>query len=127
MSFDRIGQSVQSLSCVWLFATPWTTACQASLSITNSRKLSRWCHPTIFSSVVPFSSRLQSFPASGSFQMSQRFTSGGQSVRASASTQFPLWDFKKGIFKKGMKCICISLGNVTILGGKRNTSCRTIY
>ena len=51
----------------------------------NSCPLSRWCHPTISSSVVPFSSRLQSFPASGSFLMSQLFTSGGQSIGASAS------------------------------------------
>ena len=47
--------------------------------------LSQWCHPTILFSVVPFSSRLQSFPASGSFQMSQLFTSGGQSIGVSAS------------------------------------------
>ena len=46
---------------------------------------SRWCHPTISSSAVPFSSRLQSFPASGSLLMSQLFTSGGQSIAASAS------------------------------------------
>ena len=59
--------SVQSLSCVWLFATPWITAHQASLSITNSCALSWWCHPAISSSVVPFSSRLQSFPAPESF------------------------------------------------------------
>ena len=52
---------------------------------TNSCPLSRWCHPTISSSVVPFSSRLQSFPASGSFQMSQFLTSGGQSTGVSAS------------------------------------------
>ena len=51
----------------------------------NSCPLSRWCHPTISSSVVPFSSHLQSFPASGSFQMSQFFASGGQSIRVSAS------------------------------------------
>ena len=51
----------------------------------NSCPLSQWCHPTISSSVVPFSSCLQSFPASGSFQMSQFFTSGGQSIRVSAS------------------------------------------
>ena len=76
--------AVQSLSRVWLFATPWTAACQASLSITNSRSypnscpLSKWCHPTISSSVVPFSSCLQSFPASGSLQMIQFFTSGGK-------------------------------------------------
>ena len=48
--------------------------------------LSRWCHPTISSSVVPFSSCPQYFPASGSFQMSHLFTSGGQSPRVSAST-----------------------------------------
>ena len=51
----------------------------------NSCPLSQWCHPTISSSVVPFSSHLQSFPASGSFKMSQLFTSGGQSIRISAS------------------------------------------
>ena len=62
--------SVQSLSHVRLFATPWTAARQASLSINNSRACSnscpssQWCHPTISSSVVPFSSCLQSFPAS---------------------------------------------------------------
>ena len=47
---------------------------------------SQWCHPIISSSVFPFSSCLQSFPALGSFQMSQLFTSGGQSVGVSAST-----------------------------------------
>ena len=52
----------------------------------NSCPLSQWCHPTISSSVVPFSSCLQSFPAPGSFQMSQPFASGGQSIGVSAST-----------------------------------------
>ena len=51
----------------------------------NPCPLSWWCHPTISSSVVPFSSCPQSFPASGSFQMSQLFASGGQSIRVSAS------------------------------------------
>ena len=51
----------------------------------NPCPLSRWCHPTISSSVIPFSSSLQSFPASGSFPMSQLFASGGQSIRVSAS------------------------------------------
>ena len=51
----------------------------------NSWPLSRWCHPTISSSAIPFSSCLQSFPASGSFPMSQFFTSGSQRIRASAS------------------------------------------
>ena len=51
----------------------------------NSCPLSWWCHPTISSSVVPFSSCLQSYPASGSFPMNQFFTSGGQSIGVSAS------------------------------------------
>ena len=64
--------SVQLLSHVRLFATPWTAARQTSLSITNSQSLPKsplswWCHPTISSSVVPFSSCLQSFPASEFF------------------------------------------------------------
>ena len=52
----------------------------------NPCPLSRWCYPTISSSVVPFSSCPQSFPASGSFPVSQLSTSGGQSIRVSAST-----------------------------------------
>ena len=52
----------------------------------NSCPLNRWCHPTISSSVVPFSSCPQSLPASGSFQMSQLFASGGQNIGVSAST-----------------------------------------
>ena len=77
--------SVQLLSCVRLFVTPWTAACQASLSITNSWTLLKLtsivlvCHLTISSSVVHFSSNLQSFPASGSFPMNWFFASGGQS------------------------------------------------
>ena len=58
--------------------TPWVYP--------NSCPLSRWCHPTISSSVVPFSSCPQSFPASGSLQVSQLFASGGQSIGVSAST-----------------------------------------
>ena len=52
----------------------------------NSCPSSRWCYPTISSSVIPFSSHLQSLPASGSFQMSQLFTAGGQIIGVSAST-----------------------------------------
>ena len=51
----------------------------------NSCPLSQWCHPTISSLVIPFSSCLQSFPASGSFPVSQLFASGGQSIGVSAS------------------------------------------
>ena len=83
--------SVQSLSRVRLFATPWITAHQASLSITNSGVYSnpcpssRWCHPTISSSVVPFSSCPQSLLVSRSLPVSQLFTWGGQSTGVSAS------------------------------------------
>ena len=52
----------------------------------NSSPLSQWCHPTISSSIIAFSSCLQSFPASGSFPVSQLFASGGQSIGASASS-----------------------------------------
>ena len=55
----------------------------------NSHPSRQWCHPTISSSVVPFFSRLQSFPASRSFPMSQFFSSGGQSIGVSASA-FPV-------------------------------------
>ena len=55
------------------------------LEFTQTHPLSWWCHPTISSSAVPFSSCLQSFPASGSFQMSRFFTSGSQSIGVSAS------------------------------------------
>ena len=83
---------VQSLSRVQLFEIPWTAARQAHLSFTISQNvlkthpLSQWCHPTTSSSVVPFSSCLQSFPATGSFPMSRLLKSGGQSIGASAST-----------------------------------------
>ena len=84
--------SVQLLNHVQLFATPWIASFQASLSTptpgvhSNSRPLSRWCHPAISSSVVPFSCCLQSFPALRSFPISQFFTWDGQSIGISAST-----------------------------------------
>ena len=83
--------SVQSLSRVWLFATPWIAARQASLSINNSRSLLKLMS---IESVIPcshlilcrpFSSCPQSLPASGSFPMSQLFAWGGQSIGVSAS------------------------------------------
>ena len=82
--------SVQLLSHVWLFATPWTTAHQAYLFITNSWSLLKLMSIELVmpsnhsSSVVPFCFCLQSFPASGSFPVSPFFISGGQSIRVSA-------------------------------------------
>ena len=90
VSLQPHGLQHNRLSC----PSPSTGACS------NSCPLSQWCHPTIPSFVPPFSSCLQSFPASGSFPMSQLFTSGGQSTRTSASAsilpvniqgRFPLW------------------------------------
>ena len=83
--------SVQSLSRVWLFVTPWTAACRPPCPSpnpgvhSNSCPSSWWCHPAISSSVVPFSSWPQSLPASESFPMSWLFAWGGQSTGASAS------------------------------------------
>ena len=87
----------------------------------NSCLLSQWCHPTISSSVIPFSSCLQSFPASGSFQISQYFASGGHSIGVSASASvlpmnikdwFPLgWTGWISLLSKGLSRV---LSNTTV-------------
>ena len=83
--------SIQSLSHVQLFATPEPQPTRPPCPSPtpgihpNPCPLSQWCHPTISSSVIPFFSCPQSFPESGSFQMSQLFASGGQSIGVSAS------------------------------------------
>ena len=91
--------SVQSLSCVWLFATSWTAARQASLSITNSGSLLKLmfiesvmpsnslilCYPLLLLPSNLSQHRSKSFPASGSFPRSYFFASGGQSIGVSAS------------------------------------------
>ena len=80
--FDLLGpHGLQHMRPLCLSLTP--RACS------NSCPLSQWCHPTISSFVIPFSSCLQSFPTSGSFQMSQFFTWGGQNVGVSASASVP--------------------------------------
>ena len=97
----------------------------------NSCPSSWWCHPIISSSVVPFCSRPQSFPASGSFQMSQFFISGGQSVGISASASvlpmntqnwFPLgWpqNWKRSVFipipKKGSAKECSNYHTIVFI------------
>ena len=94
--FSLSSDSVNSLqfSCSVLSNSLWPPGLQHTRlpcpsptprAYSNSCPSRRWCHATISSSVVPFSSRLQSFPASGSFPMSQFFTSGGQSIGVSAS------------------------------------------
>ena len=91
---EYVSNSVQSLSRVWIFVIPWTSGTRTpdfpvrhqlpELAQTHIHWY-QWCHLTISPSVIPFSSCLQSFPASGSLQMSQFFTSGGQSTGVSAS------------------------------------------
>ena len=114
-------QLVQSLSGLQLFATPWSPTHQASLSITNSQSVLKLMsiesvmpsnHPILSH---PFSSHLQSFPASGSFPMSQFFTSCGQSIRLSASASvlpmniqdwFPLgWTGRISLLSKGLSSV----------------------
>ena len=114
-----VSQSVQSLSHVWLFRTPGTAArhhhldgigCPSATpgAHSNSYPSSLWCHPTILFFVVPFSSCFQSFPASGSFPMSQFFVSGSQSIRVLASASvFPM-NIQK-LFPLGLSGL-ISLG-----------------
>ena len=89
--FQYLFVVVQWLSRVWLFVTSWTAATRlpcpspSSRVWSNSCPSNQWCHPTLSSSVTLFSSCPQSFPASRSFPVSQFFTSGGRSIRASAS------------------------------------------
>ena len=82
--FAVVVQLLSHVQLLWLHAKlPCSILSPGVCS--NPCPLSRWCHPTISSSIVPFSSCLQSFPASGSFPMSQFFTSGGQRIGVSAS------------------------------------------
>ena len=122
----QLHSSVQLLSRVWLFVTPRITVRPASLSIINSQSLPKLMSiepvmPTISSAAIPFSSHLQSFPASGSLQMSQLFASGGQSTGVSASTSllpmniqdwFPLgWTGCISLLSKGLSR---AFSNITI-------------
>ena len=103
---------VSQVSCSALSDSLWPHGLQHTrllcLSLTpkaysNSSSSSQWCHPIILSSFIPFSSCLQSFPASGSFQMTQFFTSGGKRVGASAlASVLPvnIWDW----FRLGSPC-----------------------
>ena len=84
--FSSVTQSCPTLCNLLDGSTPGFPVHQQLPELTpNSCPLSWWCHPTVWSSVVPFSPCLQSFPALGSFQMSQVFTAGGQSIGVSTS------------------------------------------
>ena len=85
VQLNSVTQSCPTLQPHGLQHTRLPCLSPASRVCSNSCPSSQWYHPTISSSVIPFSSCLQSFPASGSFPRSQHFTSGGQSIGASAS------------------------------------------
>ena len=85
VQFSSVAQSCTTLQSHGLQHTRPPCPSPTPVVYPNSCPLSQWCHLTISSSVIPFSSCPQSFPASGSFQMIQLFTSGGQSVGVSAS------------------------------------------
>ena len=93
--FIKKKEKKKAMSCCCSVAQLCPTLClmarvlcpsSSPVACSNSCPLSQWCHPTISSSVIPFCSCLQSFPASRSFPLSQLFTSGGQSIGVSAST-----------------------------------------
>ena len=84
VQFSSVTQSCPTLCDPMDCSTPGLPVHHQLLELTQTHALSQWCHPTILSSVVPFSSRLQSFPSSGSFQISQFFIPGGQSIGVSA-------------------------------------------
>ena len=85
-TLSSVAQSCPTLCDPMNRSTPGIPVLHQLLRVySNSSPLSWWCHPAISSSVIPFSSHLQSFPTSGSFQMSQFFTLRGQSIGASAS------------------------------------------
>ena len=85
LQFSSVAQLCPTLCDPMNHSTPGLPVHHQLLEFTQTHVHCQWCHPTISSSLVPFSSCLQSFPASGSFQMSQLFASGGQSIGVLAS------------------------------------------
>ena len=106
---------VQWLSHVWLFATPWTAAHQASLSFSISRNLLKlMCHPIVSSYASSFSSYPQPFQASGFFPMSWLFTLGGQNIGDSASASVLPMNIK-GWFSLGLSSPTPQFENINSL------------
>ena len=100
--------SVQVLSRVQLFVTPWTAARQFACpsptprAYSNSCPLCRWCHPTISSSVIPFSSHFQSFPASWSFPINHFFASAVRVLEFQVQHQSFQWIFRTDFLQDGL-------------------------
>ena len=95
VQFSSVAQSCPNLCDPTNLSTPQPPCPSLTPRVcSNSCPLSRWCHQTTSSSVAPYSSSLQSFPATESFQMSQLITSGGQSIGASATGSSFQWIFR---------------------------------
>ena len=115
MSFSLVSQSCPTLWPHGLQHSRPPCPLPTPRACSNSYPLNRWCHPTISSSVIPFSSHLQSFPTSRSFPISQFFPSGGQSIRVSASASvLPMniqdwfllgWTSLISLLSKGLKSL----------------------
>ena len=124
---------VQSLTHVWLSPTPWTTMPVSSVLLSpgicsNSCPLNQWCYLTTSSSAAPFSFNLQSFPESGSFPMSQLFTSGDQRFGPSASASVLLMNIQGwfhleltgliSLLSKGLSSLLQQIQKHTFFGAK---------
>ena len=94
VQYSSVTQSCPTLCDLMDCSTRLSCPSPTPGACSNSCPLSRWCHPTISSSVIPFFFCLQSFPAAGSFPMSQLFVSGGQSIGVSASTSVLLMNIQ---------------------------------
>ena len=124
-SFAVVVAVVQSLSSVWLQHARLPYPLSSPRACSNSCPLSRRCHRTISSSVVPFSSCLQAFPTSGSFLVNWLFTSGGQSIGVAASASvlpmdiqdwFPLgWTGLISLQSKGLSSLLQHLSSKVLI------------
>ena len=116
VQFSSVAQSCPTFCYPMDCSTPGFPVHHYRVS-SSSCPLSLWCHSTISSSVVTFSSYFQSFPASGLFSKSQLFASGGQSIGASASASVPPFSFLWAIISMCHSCISLSciIGNYVLL------------
>ena len=122
--FSAVAQSCPTLFDPTEYSMPGFPVHHQLQVYSNSCPLRQWCHPTISSSVVPFSSCLQSFPASGSFQMSQFFASGGQNIGVSASVSVLPVNIPKGLISLWMDWLDLLAVRGTLSGKKFTYQCR---
>ena len=102
LKFSSVTQLCLTLCDPMVYSTPGLCPSPTPGVHSNSCPLSQWCHPTISSSVIPFSSHLQSFPASESFPKSQFFVSGGQTIGFQRQHQSFQWIFRTDLLQNGL-------------------------